>query len=140
MRNVKLKSQILLLRRISHIFLYSQYIYQNSNILVHSGTFESFLAGLEQKSSVLCMLLCPNGPSVNQCKLDQQSRQQVLRASCSNIYTVAKMHLLCQMNNDKTHFCTFHCKTMYLFAYVEFYKLISLIHMHHLEISSDESN
>ena len=29
---------------------------------VYSGTFGFFLAGLRKKSSVLYMLLCPNGP------------------------------------------------------------------------------
>ena len=34
----------------------------SSKLLLLSGISVSFLAGLGQKSSVLCVLLCPNGP------------------------------------------------------------------------------
>ena len=34
----------------------------SSQLLLCSGTFVSMMAGLGQKSSVLCMLLCPKGP------------------------------------------------------------------------------
>ena len=73
---------------ISHWFCYCFYF--NKNCLVcwiwqdrdaiatfdFSGTFISFMAGLGQKSSGLCMLSCLNSPS-NSFKLVWQSRQQL---------------------------------------------------------------
>ena len=37
----------------------------SSYLLLCSGMFVTFLAGLWLKSSVLCMLLCPNGPQTS---------------------------------------------------------------------------
>ena len=58
--------------RIINIACKSQYIYQNSKLLVslvyvvvHQSSLVSFLAGLGQKSSVLRMLLCQNGPQID---------------------------------------------------------------------------
>ena len=56
-------------------------------LLLCCGTFFPFLAGLGQKSSELCMLLCPYGRWTSLIGR-QQSRQQVLRTYCLNIYTV----------------------------------------------------
>ena len=36
----------------------------SSLLIFYSGTFVSLLPGLGQKSSVMCMLLCPHGPNL----------------------------------------------------------------------------
>ena len=64
-----------------------QYIIRTviSQLLLCSGTFISFLAGLGQKSSVMCNLFCLDGLYLNQFKPVLLSRQQALRSFCPNI-------------------------------------------------------
>ena len=58
----------------------------SSQLLLCSVTFVSFLAGLGQGLSVHTVHVdLPKRP-INGFKLDQQKRQQVLRAYCPNIY------------------------------------------------------
>ena len=57
-------------------------------MLEMTGIFVSFLAGLGQKSTVLCMLLSLNCPPTIQFKPVVQSRKKMLRAYCPNIYTL----------------------------------------------------
>ena len=52
------------------------------------------LGWFEQKSSVRCILLCPNSLPINQFETVQQSRQQAPRAYCPIIFTVKKGLLL----------------------------------------------
>ena len=54
---------------------------------VCSGTFVFFLAGLVQKSSLLCMLLRPNGHLTSLIWIDKV-KKKALRAYCPNIYIV----------------------------------------------------
>ena len=53
------------------------------------GGFQTLLS-LWQKSSVLCVLLCPNGPQTS-FNLIRKSRQQVVRAYCPDICTVTRV-------------------------------------------------
>ena len=55
-----------------------------------SGWYIRFLPSQsKKKSSVLCMLLCRNGPQYRQFKPVQQSRLEALRAYCTSTYTMA---------------------------------------------------
>ena len=63
--NVALQSYLTTSCSSIYLAVYHSSIYirtVSSQLLLCSGTFVSFLANLEQKSSVLCMLLCPHSP------------------------------------------------------------------------------
>ena len=61
------------------------------------------MAGLGQKSSVLAVhVALPKWP-ISQLKLDQKSRQQALRAYCSNIYCEQR-HKTTKRNSKHTNF------------------------------------
>ena len=51
------------------------------------------MAGLGQNSSVLWILLCPNGLLTSLDWISKESRQQTLRVYCPNIYTVLKFNI-----------------------------------------------
>ena len=68
-----------------------QYIYQDSNT-IHTLQlwYIRFLPGFSgKKLSVRSMLLCPK-QSINQFKPVKQTRKQMQRANCRNIYTVVQ--------------------------------------------------